>query len=86
MSFRKQPVAEPGGPTNRFSEDFPATGHRLGLWPRIRDLPVDEQAPFTAWLGSAKRPFFDNVTWQDQDGYFPRDWEEWFYGTTGPWL
>jgi hypothetical protein len=86
MKNRNHPVANPGGPTSRFSEDFPVTGHRLGSWPRIRDLPPEEQAPFRQWLGNAKRPIFDDVAPQDQDGYFPWDWEEWFFGSPGPWV
>lgn len=84
MKNHDHPVASPGGPTSLFSEDFVVTGHRLGSWPRIRDLPVEEQAPFRLWLGCAKRPLFDDVA--DVDGYFPWDWEEWFYGSPGPWI
>jgi hypothetical protein len=86
MNNRDCPVAEPGGPTSRFSEGFPTVGHHVGSWPRVRDLPVEEQGPFSAWLGCAKRPRFDDVADSEQDGYFPWDWEEWFFGSPGPWV
>lgn len=79
------PVAKPGGPKNSYSSDVGATGYKID-WPRIRRLPPEEQAPFRAWLGNAKRPLFEGVPDDEQDGYFPWDWEEWFYGEPGIWI
>lgn len=47
------------------------------LWPRIRDLPEAEQAPFREFLCGQTCPLLDNVSMKEQDAYYPWDYENW---------
>lgn len=49
-------------------------------WPRLRDLPKDEQAPFFRWLGGQTRPWLDGVPVDEQDGYYQHDYKNWKVG------
>lgn len=49
-------------------------------WPRIRDLPVDEQDPFIVFLDGQTRPMIDGVPGTEQDAYYPSDYERWKSG------
>lgn len=46
-------------------------------YPRIRDLPPEEQEPFRAFLCGQTRPLIDfpQTPWKDQDYYFSGDYE-----------
>lgn len=46
-------------------------------WPRIRDLPPDEQAPFREFLTGQTLPLLDGVPMEEQDGYYPWDYDNW---------
>ena len=46
-------------------------------WPRVRDLPEEQQEPFTQWLAGQTRPMIPDVPMSQQDGYFPWDYERW---------
>lgn len=46
-------------------------------WPRIKDLPEEERIPFFNWLKGQTVPLIDNIPWEEQDGYFPWDYERW---------
>ena len=50
------------------------------VWPRIRDLPPEEQEPFRKWIHSQTRPVFNGVPREDQDGYYPWDYRTWKLG------
>lgn len=50
-------------------------------WPRIRDLPPHEQAPFSLWLDGQTRPMPDHPgPEQEWDWYFPWDYDRWRRG------
>lgn len=49
-------------------------------WPRIRDLPEKEQAPFRKALGGQTVPLVTAFPAGDQDFYFPWDYERWKKG------
>lgn len=48
-------------------------------WPRIKDLPQEHQKPFNKWLDDygQTRPWIDDLPPNEQDGYFPWDYERW---------
>lgn len=47
---------------------------------RIRDLPQEERQPFTKWLAYQTRPLLEGVPMEEQDGYFPWDYQSWKAG------
>ena len=49
-------------------------------WPRLRDLPEEEQAPFLKWLVGQTRPLEAGVPMEEQDFYFPWDYDRWRLG------
>lgn len=49
-------------------------------WPRIRDLPERDRAPFDKWLEGQTRPYLTLQDNSDQDGYFPEDYDRWKRG------
>jgi hypothetical protein len=49
-------------------------------WPRIRNLPTEEQKPFLEWLYGQTRPVIENVPANEQDAYYPEDYERWKTG------
>ena len=46
-------------------------------WPRIRDLPPDEQDRFSKWLFGQTVPIIPGIPMEEQDGYYPWDYETW---------
>ena len=52
--------------------------HRRNVmeWPRTRDLPIGEREDFEMWLSGQSRPLID-ADIDDQDAYFPWDYERW---------
>lgn len=48
-------------------------------WPRVRDLPEDEQEKFELYLGveNIARPLLEGLEMDEQDGFFPEDYEIW---------
>lgn len=44
-------------------------------FPRIRDLPPEEQKPFRAFLCGQTIPWLSGVLREEQDGYYPWDYE-----------
>lgn len=50
-------------------------------YPRIRDLPKEEQEPFSDWLGGQTCPVGDTKTpMSEWDWYYPWDYERWKKG------
>lgn len=49
-------------------------------WPRINDLPEEERIPFEDWLRGQTRPLLDNTPWEEQDTYYPWDYDRWKAG------
>jgi hypothetical protein len=45
---------------------------------RIRDLPADEQQPFTEWLAYQTRPEIDG-----EPGYYEHDYKRWYSQRNG---
>jgi hypothetical protein len=50
------------------------------IWPRIKDLPIDQQEPFNAWLSGQTCPFIEGVKIADQDAYYPWDYDRFARG------
>lgn len=46
-------------------------------YPRLRDLPEDEQKPFKRWLRGQTIPLEEGVPMEDQDFYYPWDYDRW---------
>lgn len=47
-------------------------------WPRVRDLPKEEQKPFCKFLSGQTRPVCDDTLPQSEwDWYYPWDYENW---------
>lgn len=51
-------------------------------WPRLRDLPQEEQGEFKVWLmvNRLNLPLLDMVLATDQDAYYPHDYDDWKNG------
>ena len=53
-------------------------------WPRLRELPIAEREPFTAWLcGQASPAITKNgvpIPRGEQDAYYPWDYARWKKG------
>jgi len=54
--------------------------HQIVHWPRIRDLPEAARAPFRKWLSGQTVPMIDGVPYEEQDAYYPWDYERWKAG------
>lgn len=50
---------------------------------RIRDLPAEEQQPFTEWLAYQTRPEIDGLPEAEQDGYYEHDYNRWHQQRNG---
>ena len=46
-------------------------------YPRIRDLPEDEQEPFKTWLEYQTVPCVDDLPMEEQDFYYQHDYNKW---------
>jgi len=46
-------------------------------FPRLRDLPVDEQQPFGKWLFGQTCPVLEGLPDSEQDAYYPDDYDRW---------
>jgi len=48
-------------------------------WPRVRDLPEAEQQRFELYLGveGIARPLLEGLEMDEQDGFYPEDYEVW---------
>lgn len=44
---------------------------------RIRDLPLEERAPFSAWLKHQACPMLPGVPDEEQDGAYMWDYQRW---------
>lgn len=49
-------------------------------YPRIKDLPEDERAPFTAWMEGQTMPLIEGLPMEEQDAYYPWDYKRWKEG------
>jgi hypothetical protein len=55
----------------------------MTVWPRIRDLPKEEQEPFGKWLRGQTKPLIEGIPFEEQDSYYPWDYDNWKNG--GKW-
>lgn len=46
-------------------------------WPRIKNLPDTEKEPFRKWLTGQTCPLLTGVAMEEQDGFYPWDYERW---------
>ena len=53
---------------------------RLKNTPRMRDLPVEEQAPFLEWMMGQTRPCIEGISREDQDFFYVHDYRRWKAG------
>jgi hypothetical protein len=51
--------------------------HQITHWPRIRELPKDEQKPFRQWLSGQTCPLMSGVPHEEQDAFYPWDYDRW---------
>ena len=49
-------------------------------YPRLRELPQEEQEPFWEWMQGQTRPSVDGLPDEDQDYFFPCDYAQWKAG------
>ncbi len=49
-------------------------------YPRIRNLPTEEQEPFSKWLTGQTCPWIEGESIEDQDAYYPWDYARWKKG------
>ena len=54
---------------------FDTTPHYM--YPRVRDLPRDEQDAFKGWLRDQTRPLIDGEPMEEQDAYYEEDYDRW---------
>lgn len=62
--------------------------HRVTHWPRIKDLPEEERAPFRQWLSGQTCPLITNLSYEEQDAYYETDYRYWKASLKGkkvPW-
>ena len=54
-------------------------GSGAPTWPRVRNLPPEEQYPFALWLqaNALQRPIIEDEPDRDQDGYYTGDYRDW---------
>ena len=52
-------------------------GSGAPTWPRIRNLPPEEQEGFALLIAGLTRPYIEGEPREEQDGYYPRDYQEW---------
>lgn len=50
------------------------------MWPRIKDLPVEQQEPFNKWLYGQTCPWIEGLPISEQDAYYPWDYERFIAG------
>ncbi|MCC7349865.1 MAG: hypothetical protein IT446_04785 [Phycisphaerales bacterium] len=46
-------------------------------YPRMRNLPTEEQAPFAYWMRDQTRPVVEGIRMDEQDFFYPWDYERW---------
>lgn len=46
-------------------------------WPRIKNLPKNEQKPFRKWLSGQTCPLIDGLAYEEQDAFYPWDYDQW---------
>jgi hypothetical protein len=51
--------------------------HRVTHWPRIKDLPENEQVPFRKWLTGQTVPLIPTLPYEEQDAYYQWDYDRW---------
>lgn len=53
---------------------------RKGSEFRIRDLPEEERGPFLRWLEGQTVPLIEGLPPEEQDAYYPHDYDQWKAG------
>ena len=46
-------------------------------WPRLRDLPSQHREAFSKWLQGQTVPLVNKVPADQQDFYYPHDYQRW---------
>lgn len=46
-------------------------------WPRLRNLPPEEQKPFWEWMIGRTLPYVEGVPREEQDFFYPWDYRDW---------
>jgi hypothetical protein len=62
--------------------------HQHFDFPRLKDLKPRERKQFSKWLGGQTRPYLKGLSYDEQDGYYPWDYERWkrsLDGVNEPW-
>lgn len=49
-------------------------------WPRLRDLAEEERESFEKWLRGQTVPWIDGLPRDEQDAFYPWDYETWKAG------
>ncbi len=52
----------------------------MSNWPRIRDLPTEEQKPFLEYLNGKTRPLMEpeeDYAPEDQDAFYQSNYDRW---------
>ncbi len=74
--FRRDLVLKERGPAHKWrhlnNDDLP--------WPRRRELPEPERAPFGKWLIGQAVPSIEGAPEDEQDGYYEGDYRRWKTG------
>ena len=52
-------------------------GSGAPTWPRVRNLPTEEQEPFYEWLRDKARPVIEGKPPREQDAYYTGDYRDW---------
>ena len=52
-------------------------GSGAPTWPRIRNLPAEDQEPFYRWLISQIQPIIEDEPVAEQDAYYTGDYLRW---------
>lgn len=54
--------------------------YKLKHNPRIRNLPPEEQEPFSKWLLGQTMPYIEGIPKEEQDFYYQVDYDRWKAG------
>ena len=52
-------------------------GSGAPTWPRIRNLPAEDQEPFYKWLIGQTQPIIEGEPAAEQDAYYTGDYLRW---------
>jgi len=70
-------IHEPAESVRRVSGVESGVMHEQPEYPRMRDLPIEEQGPFARWMKDQTRPVVEGIHMNEQDFFYPWDYERW---------